>query len=116
MVVEIVSTFTLLYTSAVAYVYLLHFQDAETGEAKHYVGYARDRSHLEERISKHRAGTGARWVKNGHSIELVRLWRDATPEHERKFKTLGAVNFCPRCSKFIPSASVKGRASIERVA
>lgn len=93
------------------YCYLLHFKDSRTGEAKHYLGYARDKEHLADRITKHRAGAGARWTKNGQEIEFVRLWRDATPEHEKKLKNLGGINFCPHCSKFMASSSVKGLAS-----
>lgn len=89
------------------YCYLLHFENEATGEHKHYIGWAKDYEHLKERIYKHKNNIGAKWVRNSKNVRVVRLWKDATTQDERRLKTLVAERFCPLCSKYIP-ASVKG--------
>ena len=90
------------------YCYLLHFENEDTGDHKHYIGYARDYEHLNARIHKHKNNIGAKWVKNGKNIKVVRLWRNATPADEKRLKALVAQRFCPLCSNYIPKPSVKG--------
>jgi predicted GIY-YIG superfamily endonuclease len=86
----------------VGYCYLLHYEDAKTGEARHYIGFAIDSDHLKERIAKHRAGIGARSVKNGRSIRVVRLWRGASGwDDEKRLKALGGRKLCPECSPYL---------------
>jgi len=79
-------------------VYLLHFSEAYK-HARHYMGYASD---LEERLSRHRSGQGARLLSvlkaSGIGWECVRTWRGSRAL-ERKLKNFkNAPTLCPVCS------------------
>ncbi len=85
--------------------YLIHLDDPLANGSQHYIGYARDRQHLEERIQKHLAGIGARYLKVAHrqkvSYRVVRIWRSATSADEKRLKQLGGKNLCPHCSPYM---------------
>jgi predicted GIY-YIG superfamily endonuclease len=85
----------------VGYVYLVHLERPLPGGRRHYVGYARDKDHLEERRLKHRAGTGAQILKEaneaGISWLVVRVWMNATSDKERQIKSMAAKFICPVC-------------------
>jgi predicted GIY-YIG superfamily endonuclease len=89
----------------VGYVYLLCF------DGTHYVGFARNREHLKERISLHRAGEGAKYTTYQKSLgcefEVVRLWKNATPADEQRVKSLVGKHFCPKCSPYLNNAKLR---------
>jgi predicted GIY-YIG superfamily endonuclease len=79
-------------------VYLIHF-DKPYKHSRHYLGYAAD---VDERIERHRSGSGARLLQvvNAAGIEwqLARTWSG-----DRKFerwlkRKKGAAWFCPACN------------------
>lgn len=98
------------------YVYILHFDETVSGtDAKHYIGFAKDRDHLEQRIAAHRAGTGSQFThlakKKGIAFKVVRTYRNADAESERLIKKIGAALLCPICN---PQATYKPVGSRDR--
>ncbi len=95
--------------------YFIYFDDLLANGSQHYIGYARDRQHLEERIQKHLVGIGARYLKVAHCqkvfYRVVRIWRSATSADEKRLKNMGGKNLCLHCSFYM-----KGLVSRSRVA
>ena len=94
-------------------VYLLHLEPP-LRHSRHYVGYARDERQLEERLKRHRAGTGGALLRpavaRGSTISLAHVWPDAPQEFERYVKSHGgAGRWCPLCG-----TGIKGIPSITR--
>jgi predicted GIY-YIG superfamily endonuclease len=87
-------------TSGPGTVYLLHF-DGPLGHAKHYLGFC-ENGNLFERIAYHLKGRGSRLVKaavaSGCGIYVVRLWKGATRDDERRLKNHSSTRYCPVCS------------------
>jgi predicted GIY-YIG superfamily endonuclease len=84
-------------------VYLIHFSEpyiTATGrKVWHYIGWAKN---LMARLSHHRKGTGARFLKavneRGIHYEIVKVWEDETKEFERLLKNRkNAKCLCPVC-------------------
>lgn len=81
-------------------VYLIHL-DSPISHARHYIGWSR---YLKKRIDHHRRGTGSRFlaaaVRLGINFEVVRKWKNADGEFERKLKNRKkARTLCPVCRK-----------------
>lgn len=86
-------------------VYLLHFQEAigdpdnPRGQAKHYLGYARD---VKARCEQHRAGTGARLLhavgEAGIPWALARIWHGDRKLEKRLKARHDSPTLCPFCS------------------
>ncbi len=93
--------------------YLIHLDDPLADGSQHYLGYARDRDHLSERVQKHMSGIGARYLKVARlkdvSFRVVRIWRDATPADEKRLKQLGGKNLCPHCSPYMRGYTLRSR-------
>lgn len=87
-------------------VYLLHFSKPFKG-AKHYIGFT---DNLEQRLSDHRKGKGARILavakENGIDFELVRTWEGDRKTERRLKNQKNAARFCPICNE-----SYKGKYS-----
>jgi predicted GIY-YIG superfamily endonuclease len=84
-------------TAPAGMVYLLHFARPYR-HARHYLGYAED---LEQRLARHRAGSGARLLAviaaAGIDWRLVRTW-SGTRTLERRLKGRhSGVRLCPIC-------------------
>lgn len=83
------------------YVYLIHLEKPLPGGRRHYVGYARDKQHLEERWAKHRSNDGAAFLKEANKAGInwmvVRVWMGVTPEKEKSIKGMQAKFICPVC-------------------
>ncbi len=83
------------------YVYLVHLERPLPGGRRHYVGYARDKQHLEERWAKHRSGEGAEFLREANKAGIawlvVRVWMNATPEKEKSVKAASSRAICPVC-------------------
>lgn len=80
-------------------VYLIHLErPLGNGKQKHYVGYTED---FEKRISQHRSNEGSQFLKaaneQGINWIVVRVWRDATLEDERRIKHQTTRGTCPVC-------------------
>lgn len=83
-------------------VYLLHL-DPPLRHCRHYIGYARTGTNLDERLIRHQKGTGGvlprEAGKQGSIISLVYVWLTAGKEFERRLKRNGgAVRWCPVCA------------------
>lgn len=86
-----------------ATVYLLHFTRPYK-HAKHYVGFTAAEG-LDERIARHRAGTGARLIAvildAGIDFVIARVWHCSSVaearEREKKLKYRGNLRTCPLC-------------------
>lgn len=79
-------------------IYLLHF-DRPYKHAKHYLGWT---NNLEQRLTDHRAGTGARLMavlaREGIGFTLARIWQPADRRRERQIKNQGGLSrSCPEC-------------------
>ncbi len=83
------------------YIYLVHLERPLPGGRRHYVGYARDREHLDERWAKHRASEGAQFLKEANEAGIgwivVRVWMNVGPDKEKQVKSMGAKFICPVC-------------------
>jgi len=80
-------------------VYLIHF-DKPYKHANHYIGFTDGA--LEDRIAKHRNGTGAKLLKvindAGIGWNVVRTWEDGDRTFERKLKNRKkSSDLCPIC-------------------
>lgn len=79
--------------------YLLHF-DGPFGHARHYLGWSEN--DVLGRINYHLKGRGCRLVNAavnaGTDIYLVRLWKGATRNDERRLKRRASTRYCPVCS------------------
>ena len=78
-------------------IYLLHFSEAYK-HARHYVGFT---TNLEQRLTEHAAGQGARLTQvikeAGLSFSLARTW-PGTRKTERQIKNRKeAPRLCPVC-------------------
>lgn len=77
-------------------IYLLHFSRPYK-HAKHYLGWT---SNLEERLSEHAKGRGARLLEvvaaEGITWRLARTW-EGDRYRERAFKQRGKAKNCPIC-------------------
>ena len=83
-------------------IYLIHFQ-TNFKHARHYVGFVEQESGLEERLKKHRGGTGAklmRAVSNaGIDFLVARVWPNGDRNAERKIKNRKETpTLCPVCN------------------
>lgn len=83
-------------------VYLLHFSK-KLGHAQHYIGVT-TRGNVEERLSEHRSGRGARLcaaaVQGGAELQLARTWENVPRFTEVKLKNRGgAGRLCPVCKE-----------------
>lgn len=81
-------------------VYLIHLE-SPIAHARHYIGWSR---FLKQRIRHHRQGTGARFlaeaVRRGIAFDVVRKWKNADGNFERKLKNRKkARKLCPVCRK-----------------
>jgi predicted GIY-YIG superfamily endonuclease len=78
-------------------VYLVHLERPLPG-GRHYVGYTDD---LEKRIELHRAGQGAKFLKQANEAGIgwivVRVWMNADRDKERSIKGMSARIVCPVC-------------------
>ena len=83
------------------YVYLIHLEKPLPGNRRHYVGYARDRDHLENRWAKHRSSEGAQILKEANEAGItwmvVRVWMDVGPDKEKSVKATASKFICPVC-------------------
>jgi predicted GIY-YIG superfamily endonuclease len=82
------------------FVYLLHFSE-NYKHARHYLGCTDD---LEERLTRHRQGRGARLVEviteAGLEFQLARTWHGGF-ELERQLKRQkNSPRLCPICQSF----------------
>lgn len=80
-------------------VYLLHFEHKHY-HAQHYMGSTED---LEERISTHRKGNGARLVQvfceHGIDFVVARTWANGDRDLERALKRQkNGPRLCPICN------------------
>lgn len=84
-------------------VYLIHFE-RPYHHARHYLGYTS--LSLEERLARHREGTGARLLQviqeQGIGWEVVRTWEVETKQEARQLELRlkarhGHNKFCPVC-------------------
>ena len=82
-------------------VYLLHFERAVSGTARHYLGYCRN-DRLDKRLAEHRrggCGMTRRAARLGISWELARTW-PGDRKTEAQLKRAGKFKFkdhCPIC-------------------
>ncbi len=91
-------------------VYLLHFAHRYR-HARHYLGYA---EHLEQRLARHRAGTGARLLEviseAGIDWRLARTWSGSRTLERRLKGWHSGVRLCPICRdvarRAVPAAAV----------
>lgn len=84
-------------TSSIGIIYLLHLEQP-FGHSKHYTGWT---INLENRLSEHRAGRGARLLElcgaSGIGFQVARTWT-GTRARERALKRQGgARRRCPIC-------------------
>jgi predicted GIY-YIG superfamily endonuclease len=82
-----------------ATVYLIHL-DVPFGHALHYIGFS---ERMEARITHHRNGTGAWFLKKvneaGISWQVVRTWANQDRAFERKLKNFKKSKcLCPVCN------------------
>ncbi len=82
-------------------VYLIHF-DQPLKHAQHYIGFVE--SDLDQRIEKHKNGTGAKIMKAvneaGIPWQVVKVWKDGDRTFERKLKNRkNSKCMCPLCTK-----------------
>jgi predicted GIY-YIG superfamily endonuclease len=92
-------------------VYLLHFDQAVSGHARHYLGWASD---LAARLEAHRAGRGARLMEvckeRGITWHLARTW-EGTRARERAIKDRAeGPRLCPDCTPS-PKPVARGRSA-----
>lgn len=83
------------------FVYVLHFTQP-VGHARHYVGFT-SKDDVSERLAYHRAGRGSRLIKalieQGGDFELVKVWKHASRNFERRLKEGGSgARVCPCCT------------------
>lgn len=85
-------------------VYLIHF-DRPFKHARHYLGSTR--LTIEERLERHRSGTGAVLLKmlqkEGIGYRVVRIWKAGTEKKDRKLekklkRQASNVKKCPVCN------------------
>jgi predicted GIY-YIG superfamily endonuclease len=84
-------------------VYLIHL-DAPLHHAQHYLGFVADDSMVLERLAKHQAGTGSKFLRavNAAGIRyyIARVWPGAGRTEERKLKNKKkSRTLCPICNK-----------------
>ena len=82
-------------------VYLIHLEQPYR-HAQHYIGFVEQEENMEERLKKHRAGTGSaflRAVNNaGIAYDIARIWPDGDRNFERLLKKRKYSNrICPCC-------------------
>jgi predicted GIY-YIG superfamily endonuclease len=92
-------------------VYLLHFDQAVAGHARHYTGWASD---LDARLEDHRQGRGARLMEvvreRGIGWHLARTW-EGTRTRERAIKARSeGPRLCPDCTSH-PKPVTRGRSA-----
>lgn len=80
-------------------VYLIHF-DKPLAHAQHYIGFAEN--NLEQRISRHRSGAGAKLLRAaniaGISWNVVKVWEEGDRNFERSLKNKKKTRcICPVC-------------------
>ena len=84
-------------TAPAGTVYLLHFAHPYR-HARHYLGYA---EHLEQRLARHRAGTGDRLLEvisaSGIDWRLARTWAGSRTLERRLKGWHSGVRLCPIC-------------------
>jgi predicted GIY-YIG superfamily endonuclease len=95
-------------------VYLLHFE-RPLHHAQHYLGYTAE---LEERLDRHRAGTGARIVEvvteRGIPFALVRTWAGTRKLERRLKRRRNARLLCPTCYPAKIAAKLAGQTERRR--
>jgi predicted GIY-YIG superfamily endonuclease len=78
--------------------YLLHFSEAISGHAGHYLGFAVD---IPARLEEHRVGRGARLtqvaIERGITWVVARTWPGETRQDERRHKRTHGPKLCPVC-------------------
>jgi predicted GIY-YIG superfamily endonuclease len=84
-------------------VYLLHFERpiSDSHTTQHYLGFAKS---VDNRISQHRAGDGARLCQvakqRGISFSVARVWQDGDRALERRLKNRkNSPRICPICNQ-----------------
>jgi hypothetical protein len=82
-------------------VYLLHFE-RPIAHAQHYLGFAE--SSVDDRITRHRSGNGARlvaeFVAHGIDFTVARIWPDGDRKFERRLKKQhNSRRHCPECKE-----------------
>lgn len=86
-------------TSGPGICYLLHF-DGPLAHAVHYLGFCEN--DLTSRLDYHFKGRGSKLVKAavaaGCEIFLVRVWKGASRDDERRLKGHSSTRYCPACS------------------
>lgn len=79
-------------------VYLLHFEKPFR-HAQHYLGSADD---VNERIERHRRGSGARLTQvvaeSGIAMELARTWEGGREKERELKRQKNSPRLCPVCS------------------
>src|SRR5215510_1113752 len=92
-------------------IYLIHF-DQPYKRARHYMGFTDD---LEERLSRHRAGNGARLMEvvtaAGITWRVARTWQGDRKLERRLKSRKEAPRLCPVCSG--ETAYKRGRADVD---
>jgi predicted GIY-YIG superfamily endonuclease len=92
-------------------VYLLHFARPHR-HARHYLGYA---DNLEQRLARHRAGSGARLLSIIAAADidwrLVRTWSRTRTTARRLQGRPSGVRRCPRCRGVARPAPPPGSAA-----
>ena len=93
-------------------IYLLHFDQAVSDHARHYLGWASD---LAARLEAHRAGRGARLMEvcaeRGITWHVSRTWQ-GTRDRERAIKDRAeSPRLCPDCTPS-PRPVTKGRSAV----
>lgn len=92
--------------------YLIHCETpVNKAGAQHYIGFT---NNLERRIRQHRGlergGAGFLQQANVRGIpwRVIRVWRDASYDAEKRLKLMGGKNLCPVCySKKQPSQGMR---------
>ncbi len=86
---------------SIAALYLLHF-NPPLKHARHYLGFVEDHRKLDDRLTQHRTGRGARItavaIENGIELMLARVWKNGSRKMERRLKNAAnAPKLCPIC-------------------
>lgn len=81
-------------------VYLIHF-NKKLAHAQHYIGFVEN--DLEQRIEKHKAGTGAKILRAckeaGIDWKVVKVWEEGSRDFERSLKNKKKTRcICPVCT------------------
>lgn len=84
-------------------VYLIHL-DKPFKHARHYIGFVESDEMVLERLAKHQAGTGSKFLRAvnaaGIGYHIARVWPGYTRTQERELKNQKkSSRFCPICNK-----------------